>query len=160
MVAMTENAGARERSDLMTPHIRNNFPFLTTLALLILLPCAITYFGPSLLPSFGDFHWMGIAWAVAVILVFVADENFVPGKNNLSSGFRQTDHLSHRLVSNPLFILGLTLLVLGPPPVTYYGPQVFLSSPDWLWLLLGWIVAAVAAMLMYSAIQSEESRLA
>ena len=160
MVAMSETAADPESSDLLTPYIRNNVPFLTTLALLVLLPCAVTYFGPSILPSFGDIHWLGIAWGVAVILVFVADENFVPGKNNLSSGFRGTDHLSHRLVRNPLFILGLVLLVLGPPPVTYYGPQVFLSSPDWLWLVLGWIVAAVAAMLMYSAMKSEESRLA
>ena len=160
MVAMSENAAAPERSDLLTPYIRNNFPFLATLALLVLLPGAITYFGPSILPSFGDIHWLGIAWGVAVILVFVADENFVPGKNNLSSGFRHTDHLSHRVVTSPLFILGLVLLVIGPALVTYYGPLLFLSSPDWLWLILGWIVAASAAMLMYSAMKSEESRLA
>ena len=160
MVAMSEHAGAPERSDLVTPYIRNNVPFLATLALLIFLPCAITYFGPSILPSFGDIHWLGIAGGMAVVLVFVADENFVPGKNNLSSGFRRTDHLSHRLVTSPLFILGLVLLVIAPALVTYYGPVVFLSSPDWPWLVLGWIVAVVAAMLMYSAMKSEESRLA
>ena len=148
------------RADLVTPHFHDNRPFQATLAALVLLPGAITYFGPSILTSFGDAHWMGIGWAVAVVLMFVADENFVPGKNNLSSGLRQTDHLSHRLVTNPGFIAGLVLLILAVPPITFYGPVVFGSSPDWLWLILGWVVAAGGVWLMYSAIKREEARLA
>ncbi|HEV1998193.1 MAG TPA: hypothetical protein VGR61_08705 [Candidatus Dormibacteraeota bacterium] len=155
---MTENA-APGKSDLISPYAQNNVPFLVTLALLILLPGGITYFGPSILTSFGDAHWMGIGWGVGIILTFIADENLVPGKNNLSSGVFHTDHLSHRLVRNPLFLVGLGLLVLVPPPITFYGPVVLASSPDWIWLIAGWIVAALGALLMYSAIKSVEATL-
>ena len=148
------------KPDLLTPYVRNNIPFQVTLALLVLLPGAITYFGPSILTSFGDAHWMGIGWGVAVVLTFIADENFVPGKNNLMSGVLHTDHESHKLVTNPLFILGLLLLILMTPPITFYGPVVFGSSPDWIWLILGWIVAAAGAGLVYSAMKAEEAKLA
>ena len=75
------------------------------------------------------------------------------------AGFRHPGHISHSLITNPAFLIGLALLVLAPPPITFYGPVVFVSSPDWLWLLLGWIVAGAAAFLMYSAIRSEEAKL-
>ncbi|HEY8741166.1 MAG TPA: hypothetical protein VIN56_11290 [Candidatus Dormibacteraeota bacterium] len=157
---MSENAVPPGGADLLTPYLRKNYPFLTVLALLIFLPAVITYFGPSVVPSMGDVQWLGIAWGIALILVFIGDENFVPGKRNLSSGFRHAGHISHNLVTNPMFLIGLVLLMLGPPPITYYGPLAFLNSPDWLWLLIGWIAAAIAAFLMYSAIKSEEAKLA
>jgi O-antigen/teichoic acid export membrane protein len=144
----------------LTPFVRNNYPFLVVLALLIFLPGVITYFGPSFVGGVGEFQWLGIAWGIALFLAIIADENFVPGERNLSSGFRRPGHISHSLVSNPMFIAGLLLLVLGPPPITFYGPLVFLDSPDWAWLLLGWVVAAAAAFLAYRAIKSEEDRLA
>jgi len=147
-------------ADPLTPHLRRNFAFLIVLTLLIFLPGVITYFGPSLFAGASDLQWLGIAWGIALILMFIADENSVPGKRNLSSGFRHPGHISHNLITNPIFVIGLVLLVLGPPPITFYGPVAFLDSPDWLWLLLGWIVAAVAAFLMYSAIRSEEAKLA
>lgn len=155
---MSENVSAPE-PDLLSPYIHNNVPFLTTLTLLILLPGAITYFGPSILTSFGDVHWMGIGIGVGILLMFIADENFVPGKNNLMSGVLHTDHLSHRIVVHPRFPAGLVLLVLAPPPLTFYGPLAFSNGPDWVWLVAGWIVATLGATLMYSAIKSEESRL-
>jgi len=157
---MSGNAIPPGGADLLSPYLRKNFAFLTVLALLIFLPGVITYFGPSFVAGTSDFQWLGIAWGSALILMFIADENFVPGKRNLSSGFRHAGHISHNLITNPLFLIGLVLLVLGPPPITYYGPVAFLNSPDWLWLLLGWIVAAVAAFLMYWAIKSEEGKLA
>jgi hypothetical protein len=149
---------ATANPELLTPHIRNNRPFLGTIVLLVLLPSVVTYFGPSIFPAFGDIHWMGIGWGIAIILMFVADENFVPGKNNLSSGVRQGDHLSHRLVTNPMFLAGLLLLVFLPSPLTYFGPVVITAGPEWIWLLLGWISAALGAYLMYSAMKTEEAR--
>jgi hypothetical protein len=157
---MSENAVPPGGADRLTPYLRRNLNFLTTLTLLIFLPGLVTFFGPSIVTGLPDVQWLGIAWGIAVVLTFIADENSVPGKRNLSSGFRHAGHISHNLITNPLFLIGLVLLVLAPPPITYYGPVVFLNSPDWLWLLLGWIVAAVAALLMYSAIKSEEAKLA
>ena len=158
--AMSENAVPPGGANLLTPYLRKNFTFLTVLTLLIFLPGVITYFGPSFVTGPSDLQWLGIAWGIALFLMIIADENFVPGRRNLSSGFRQAGHISHNLITNPLFVIGLVLLVLGPPPITFYGPVVFLNSPDWLWLLLGWIVAAVAAFAMYLAIKSEEAQLA
>jgi hypothetical protein len=157
---MSEKTVPPGGADLLTPYLRKNFAFLTVLTLLIFLPGVITYFGPSVVTDVSDFEWLGISWGIALILMFIGDENFVPGKRNLSSGFRHPGHISHKLITNPLFLLGLVLLVLGPPPITFYGPVVFLSSPDWLWLLLGWIVAAGASFLMYWAIKGEEAKLA
>ena len=157
---MSENAVPPGGADLLTPYLRKNLALLTLLTLLIFLPGGITYFGPSFVAGASDFQWLGIAWGIALILVFIGDENFVPGKRNLSSGFRHAGHISHNLVTNPMFLIGLVLLMLGPPPITYYGPLAFLNSPDWLWLLIGWIAAAIAAFLMYSAIKSEEAKLA
>lgn len=160
MLGMSQDAAAAPKVELLTPYIRGNTPFLVTLALLVLLPGAITYFGPSVLPDFGDVHWMGIGWGLAIILMFVADENFVPGKNNLSSGLRQTDHLSHKLVTSPMFLLGVVLLVLVPAPLTYFGPTVISAIPALLWLVAGWVVAALGAYLAYSAMKTEEAKLA
>jgi len=157
---MSKSAVPPGGTDLLTPYFRKNLPFLTVLSLLIFLPAVVAYLGPSIIPGASDFEWLGIAWGIAVILMLIADENSVPGKRNLSSGFRHAGHISHSLITNPGFLVGLALLVLGPPPITFYGPVVFLDSPDWLWLLLGWIVAAGAAFLMYSAIRSEEAKLA
>jgi len=157
---MSQSAVPPGGTDLLTPYLRKNLPFLIVLTLLIFLPALIAYFGPSIVPGASDFEWLGITWGIALILTFIADENSVPGKRNLSSGFRHAGHISHSLITNPGFLVGLALLVLGPPPITFYGPVVFLDSPDWLWLLLGWIVAAGAAFLMYSAIRSEEAKLA
>jgi hypothetical protein len=156
---MRGNAVPPGGSDLLTPYLRKNFVFLTVLTLLIFLPSVITYFGPSFIAGPGDLLWLGIAWGIASILAFIADELFVPGKRNLSSGFRHAGHISHNLITNPQFLIGLVMLVVGPPPISYYGPVVFINSPDWLWLLVGWIVAAVAAFLMYSAIKTEEAKL-
>jgi hypothetical protein len=147
-------------TDLLTPYFRKNVPFLIVLTLLIFLPGVVTYFGPSLVAGPSDLQWLGIAWGIALILTFVADENSVPGKRNLSSGFGHAGHISHSLVTNPQFLIGLVLLVLAPPPITFYGPVLLVNSPDWLWLLLGWIVAAVSALVMYSAIRGEEAKLA
>ena len=157
---MSEKAVPPGGTDLLTPYLRKNFAFLAVLTLLIFVPGLITYFGPSFVTGPSDLQWLGISWGVAVLLALIGDENFVPGKRNLSSGFGHAGHISHSLITNPLFLLGLVLLVLGPPPITFYGPVVLGDSPDWLWLLLGWIVAAVAALLMYSAIRSEEAKLA
>jgi O-antigen/teichoic acid export membrane protein len=157
---MSKSAVPPGGTDLLTPYFRKNLPFLTVLSLLIFLPAVVAYLGPSIIPGASDFEWLGIAWGIAVILMLIADENSVPGKRNLSSGFRHAGHISHSLITNPGFLVGLALLVLGPPPITFYGPVAFLKSPDWLWLLLGWIVAAGAAFLMYSAIRSEEAKLA
>lgn len=156
---MSQDSVPTGGANLLTPHLRKNFAFLTALTLLILLPGVITYFGPSLVTGIGEFQWLGIAWGIALVLMIVADENFVPGKRNLSSGFGHADHISHHVLTNPRFLVGLVLLWLGPPPITYYGPVAFLNSPDWLWLLVGWIVAAAASLLIYSAIKSEEARL-
>ncbi|MGI8608337.1 MAG: hypothetical protein ACR2MY_03790 [Candidatus Dormibacteria bacterium] len=156
---MGEDAVPAGATDLLTPYLRKNSIFLLALTTLIFLPGLITYFGPSAYPAVGDFQWLGIAWGVAVILVLVADEVFVPGKRNLSSGFLHPGHISHSLVTNPMFVVGLLLLVLAPPAVTFYGPVVFSSTPDWPWLLLGWIVAAAAAFAMYTAIRLEERHL-
>jgi hypothetical protein len=147
-------------SDLLTPYFRRNLLFLATLTLLIFVPGVITYFGPSLVAGPSDLQWLGIAWGVAMVLMFIADENSVPGKRNLSTGFGHPGHISHNLITNPAFLIGLVLLVLGPPPITFYGPVVFANTPDWLWLLLGWILAALGAFLMYSAIRGEEAKLA
>jgi O-antigen/teichoic acid export membrane protein len=157
---MSEKAVPPGEAEPLTPYLRQNFAFLIVLTLLIFLPGVITYFGPSFFAGASDLQWLGIAWGIALILMFIADENSVPGKRNLSSGFRHAGHISHSLITNPIFLIGLLLLVLGPPPITFYGPVAFLDSPDWLWLLLGWIVAAVAAFLMYSAIKGEEAKLA
>ena len=157
---MSERAVPPGGTDLLTPYLRRNFPFLVVLTLLIFLPGVIPYFGPSLVAGPSDLQWLGVSWGVALVLMFIADENSVPGKRNLSSGFGHAGHISHSLVTNPQFLIGLVLLVLGPPPITFYGPVLFANTPDWLWLLLGWIVAAVAAFLMYSAIKSEEAKLA
>jgi hypothetical protein len=159
MSAMSEDAVPPGPATLLTPYLRKNFTFLTVLTLLIFLPGVITYFGPSLVAGIGDIQWLGIAWGIALFLMIIADENFVPGKRNLSSGFRQAGHISHNLITNPRFLVGLVLLLLGPPPITFYGPVAFLNSPDWMWLLIGWGVAAVAAFLMYSAIRGEEAKL-
>ncbi|MDP9325291.1 MAG: hypothetical protein M3O87_01975 [Candidatus Dormibacteraeota bacterium] len=156
---MSDNAVPPGGSDLLTPYLRKNYTFLIVLTLLIVVPGVITYFGPSFAPFLAGFYWLGIAWGFALVLAFLADEVFVPGERNLSTGFGHAGHISHNLITNPLFLLGLVLLVLGPPPITYFGPVVFLSSPDWLWLLLGWIVGAGGAFLMYSAIKSEEAKL-
>lgn len=156
---MSEKAVPPGGSDLLTPYLRKNPIFLIVLTLLIFVPGLITYFGPSFIAGPSDFQWLGISWGIAVVLGLIADETFVPGKRNLSTGFGHTGHISHSLITNPLFLIGLVLLVLAPPPITFYGPTVFLNSPDWLWLLLGWIVAAAAAFLMYSAIKTEEGKL-
>jgi O-antigen/teichoic acid export membrane protein len=155
---MSERAVPPGGSDLLTPYLRKNPIFLIVLTLLIFVPGLITYFGPSFVSGPSDLQWLGISWGIAVVLGLIADETFVPGKRNLSSGFGHAGHISHSLITNPLFLIGLALLVLAPPPITFYGPVVFVSSPDWLWLLLGWIVAAAAAFLMYSAIRSEEAQ--
>lgn len=155
---MGENAVPAAGAELLTPYLRRNFSFLGVLAMLILLPGVITYFGPSTIGGVTEVEWLGISWAVALILLFIADEIFVPGKDNLSSGFRHPGHISHALVTNPLFLVGIILLWLAPSPITYYGPVVFGSSPDWLWLVLGWVVAGGAAFLMYTAIRGEEAK--
>ena len=157
---MSEKAVPPGGTDLLTPYLRKNVAFLTVLTLLIFLPGVITYFGPSLVAGVGDLQWLGIAWGIALVLMFIADENSVPGKRNLSTGFGHAGHISHNLITNPMFLIGLVLLVLGPPPITFYGPVLFVNSPDWLWLLLGWIAAAIGALLMYSAIRGEEAKLA
>ena len=156
---MSERAVPPGGSEPLTPYLRGNAIFLATLTLLIFVPGLITYFGPSIVTDATDFEWLGISWGIAVLLTLIADENSVPGKQNLSSGFRHAGHISHSLITNPRFLVGLLLLVFGPPPITFYGPVVFASSPDWLWLLLGWIVAAGAAFLIYSAIKGEEAKL-
>ena len=157
---MSERAVPPGGTDLLTPYLRRNFPFLVVLTLLIFLPGVITYFGPSLVAGPSDLQWLGVSWGVALVLMFIADENAVPGNRNLSSGFGHAGHISHSLVTNPQFLIGLVLLVLGPPPITFYCPVLFANTPDWLWLLVGWIVSAVAAFLMYSAIKREEAKLA
>src|ERR1700730_13331666 len=151
---MTENAVPPGGADRLTPYLPRNLNFLTPLTLLIFLPGLVTFFGPSIVSGLPDVQWLGIAWGIAVVLTFIADENSVPGNKTPSPGFRPAGHISHNPIPNPQFLIGLVLLVLAPSPITYYGPVVFLNSPDWLWLLLGWIVAAVAALLMYSAIKS------
>jgi hypothetical protein len=156
---MSERTAPPGATDHLTPYLRKNFLFLATLTLLIILPGVITYVGPTLVTGPSDLQWLGASWGVALLLTLIADENSVPGKRNLSSGFRHPGHISHSLITNPMFLVGLVLLVLAPPPITFYGPVVFADSPDWLWLLIGWIVAAVAAFLMYSAIRSEEAKL-
>jgi hypothetical protein len=156
---MSEKAVPPGGSDLLTPYLRRNFAFLVVLTLLIFVPGLLTYFGPAFVTGPSDLQWLGIAWGSALILVLIGDELFVPGKRNLSTGFGHPGHISHKLITNPLFMIGLVLLVLAPPPITFYGPDVFTSSPNWLWLLLGWIVAALAAFLMLSAIRSEEAKL-
>jgi hypothetical protein len=159
MSQMSDSAVPGVGREALTPYLRNNIPFLLTLALLILVPGPVAYFGPTVYSGIGDLQWLGIAWGVALILVFIADENFVPGKQNLSTGFRHPGHIAHSLITNPRFPLGLVLLMIVPPLLSYYGPVAFLSSPDWLWLLLGWVVAAGSAFLMYTAIRSEEAKL-
>jgi hypothetical protein len=157
---MSENAVPPAGAELLTPYLRRNFPFLGVLTLLVVLPGVVTYFGPSSVGGVTEFEWLGISWAIALILILVADEVFVPGKDNLSSGFRRPGHVSHRLVTNPRFLVGLVLLGVAPPPITYYGPVAFGSTPDWLWLILGWVVAAGAAFVMYTAMKGEEAKLA
>jgi hypothetical protein len=156
---MSDKAVPAGGSDLLTPYLRKNPTFLIVLTLLIFAPGLLTFFGPSLVAGPSDLQWLGISWGIAVALGLIADEVFVPGKRNLSSGFGHAGHISHSLITNLRFDVGLVLLVLAPPPITFYGPVVFLDTPDWLWLLLGWIVAAAAAFLMYSAIKSEEAKL-
>jgi hypothetical protein len=157
---MSERAAPPGGTDLLTPYLRKNFAFLAVLTLVIFVPGLITYFGPIFIGGLGDLQWLGIAWAAALILVIISDELFVPGKRHLSTGFGHAGHISHNLITNPLFMIGLVLLVFAPPPITYFGPVMFASSPDWLWLLVGWIVATAAAFMMYAAIRGEEAKLA
>ena len=144
----------------LTPYARGNVPLLTVLAVLLVLPGVVTYFGPSTVGGVTEVEWLGISWALALILLLVADEVFVPGKDNFSTGFRRPGHMSHRVVRNPLFLVGVAVLWLAPSLVTYYGPVAVANSPDWIWLVLGWAVAAAAATLIYTAIRSEEAGLA
>jgi hypothetical protein len=155
---VNDNAAPSQHTELLTPYLRGNLLFMAVLALLVFVPGLLTFFGPTVLDSVGDVQWMGIGWGIAIILVFIADEVFVPGKENLSTGFRKPGDISHDLVTNPVFILAVILLVLAPPPITYFGPVIFGSSPDWLWLVIGWIVAIGAAFLGYRTMKSEEAR--
>jgi hypothetical protein len=156
---MSVNAVPPGGSDLLTPYLRKNYTFLVVLVLLIAVPGVITYFGPPLLPGLAGFYWLGIAYGFALVLGFIADEVFVPGERNLSTGFGHAGHISHNLITNPLFLVGLVLILFAPPPITYFGPVIFLNSPDWLWLVLGWVVAAAAAVMMYLAIKGEEAKI-
>ena len=146
------------QSDRVSQFLNGNWLFDVVLALLILVPATVDFFGPPILTELSDLNWLGIAAGTSIVLLFVADEVFIRGGRNMSTGFTQKGTIANRLLTNPMFIVAVLVLVFGPPLATYYGPVVFASLPDWPWLLVAWAVGAGAAWTAYRVLLAEEAR--
>lgn len=147
-------------SDSLSDHIKGNYLFYLVLLLIILAPPAAVYFGPIAVSGFPYWTWVGVAWGVALALLLWGDEVAVRGEANLSSGMTQPGRTSYRLFRNPMFLLTVAGMLFLPTLVAYYGPPLFLSTPDWLWIAVAWVVAALAAWLAYATIVAEDKKAA
>lgn len=140
----------------LTPYLHSNWVFMLVLAALILVPPSIAFFAPPSIVGLGDFIWLSAAWLAATILLFIGDETFVPGKNNLSTGATHKASLSHRLISNPIFVGSVAVLVFAPAPLAFYGPAIVKAGADWLWLVAAYLLAIAAVATMYLTIRMVE----
>jgi hypothetical protein len=155
-------ASQAEQPDRLTDHIRGNYLFFLVVLAIILVPPAVVYFGPSAVTGFADWTWVGFAWGFALALLIVGDEVAVhshPHLPGLSHGVTHGPHkTSYRVFRSPVFLAAVAFLFLAPSLVAFYMPQVLVNTPDWLWLLAAWAVAAVGAGLAYWVVAMEEAK--
>lgn len=140
-----------------TDNLKGNTNFMVSMGLLVLAPPAIAYFGPVVLGNLSDIQWLGITAGVAVLLLFLADETFVPGGRNLSTGVTQPGEFAHRLLTNPLFDLLVAVIAVGPAATAFFAPDVIPGPPAWIWLVAGWIMGALATWGAYRTLVSIQS---
>ena len=148
-------------TETLHPHhvpsrLRRNPVFLGALAVLIVVPALVVFYLPSVITNIPDWMLLLAGWLGGLICLIVADEVWVHEERKVI-GASHTAHVSHRLVRDPLFLAALVVLVFGPAPIAFYGPQAVASSPDWLWLIVAWVVALLATMVAFWIIGSQET---
>ncbi|MEA2645981.1 MAG: hypothetical protein QOE92_1064 [Chloroflexota bacterium] len=141
----------------LTDHLRNNWNFRLVLVAMILVPPSVAFFLPPTIVGLGDFIWLSGAWLVAAVLLYLGDETFVPGKDNLSTGGGHKGSVPYRVLTNPLFLLSVAVLVFAPAPLAFYGPAIIAGSPDWVWLVASYVLAVATVFVMYRTIVSIEN---
>ncbi len=125
--------------------------------MLIVVPALVVFYLPSVFNGLPDWMLLLAGWLGALICLIIGDEVWIHEEKKVI-GAAHTAHVSHRLVRNGLFLVALAVLLFAPQPIAFYGPQVVGSSPDWLWLIIAWVVALLATLVAFRVISNEENR--
>src|SRR5262249_40540890 len=130
--------------DTLKPHhvpqqLRRNPLFLLAVAVLVIVPPLFAFALPPLI-NLPDWQLLISGWLVALLAALLIDELWIREEEKVI-GTERSHHISHRLVRNASFLLLLAVVILAPPPIAFYLPGVFSGSPDWIWLIVSWLVA-------------------
>jgi protein-S-isoprenylcysteine O-methyltransferase Ste14 len=135
-------------------HLRRHPAFLASLAALIVVPPLFAFYLPGVV-NLPDWMLLLAGWLAALLAILAIDEIWVREERKVMGALPQ-HHISHRLTRDPMFLAAIAVLVFAPPPIAFYLPQV--GGADWIWLLVAWIVAVVAAAVAYAAVSREEQK--
>ena len=95
----------------------------------------------------------GVIWTNAISMLAVLGWLYIAAPVRVCNSY-----LVDQQAGAGWLMVTLAVLLFAPQPIAFYGPQVVGSSPDWLWLIIAWVVALLATLVAFRVISNEENR--